>query len=111
MIGKKPWTGHQRLTLVSDCFLEAAMLSTCLVMRDVLPLQLKVISSPPGWAAISQLSTTLVLRATVYSTWVRAWHMGGSEVGTEINGDAIHSLSLKMKFRHSREHCILNVVC
>ena len=51
-------------------FLEAAMLTTCRVMREVLPLQLKVTSSPPGWAAISQLSTTLVFRATVYRTWV-----------------------------------------
>ena len=46
-----------------------ARVSRCLEMREVLPLQVKVMESP-GWAAISQLSTTLVLRATVYSTWV-----------------------------------------
>ena len=50
--------------------LEAAMLTTWRVMRLVFPLQLKVTSSAPGWAAISQVSTTLLLRATVYRTWV-----------------------------------------
>ena len=50
--------------------LEAAILSTCRVISDVFPLQLKVMASS-GWAAISQLSTTLVLSATVYRTWVR----------------------------------------
>lgn len=69
---------------MSDCFLEAAMLTTCLVMREVFPLQLKVTSSPPGWAAISQLSTTLLFRATVYRTWVLVWHVGGSEAGERL---------------------------
>ena len=49
---------------MSDWVLEVAMVSRCLEMSEVLPVQLKVIRSP-GWAAISQLSTTLVLRATV----------------------------------------------
>ena len=80
--------------------LEEVVWSTCRVMVVVLPLQLKVISSP-GWADISHLSTTLVLSATVYSNWVRLLHVGGSEVW-KINGAIHFSPNLKLKLRNPK---------